>query len=279
MITVKHEEMLWQANDGIALYAQRWEPDEEAKAVLCLVHGLGEHSSRYRHWADKFTGAGYSVLALDLRGHGKSGGLRGDAPSFDHIVDDVSLLAVDAESRYPGKPSFIYGHSLGGLIALYYLIQRQPDFTGAIITNPGLRTALELQKTKVALARILGSITPKLTLQSGLEQVALSRDPAVIEAYRNDPLVHDRISARMGKSTLEAIDYIFSHANRIELPLLLMHGSDDRIAFCTGSEELSSRLPEKCTLKLWKGFYHELHNEQEKDEIFGFIINWLDSKI
>lgn len=276
---MKHEEMNWLSNDALNLFAQAWEPDGEVKGAVALVHGLGEHSERYTHWVERLCGAGYAVVSFDLRGHGRSEGQRGHTPSFDHYADDVDILVDKTRNRFAGKPIFIYGHSLGGLIVLFYLIQRQPKLNGAVVTNPGLRTALGEQKVKVLLARLLGSLMPAGSMASGLEQEALSSDPAVIEAYRNDPLVHDKVSFGFGKQSLLAIDYIFSNADRINLPLLLMHGSADRIAYVSGPEELASQVADNCSFKIWEGFYHELHNELEKDAVFAFLKEWLDGNV
>lgn len=278
-LRMKHKEMQWQTNDGLPLFAQKWEPARSIKGAICLVHGLGEHSGRYVHWAEKFTNSGYALLSIDLPGHGKSGGDRGDTPTFDHFADHINLMLDEAEKLYPGKPCFLYGHSLGGIIALFYIIQRRPQLQGAVITSPGLRTILHMQKDKIAMAYILGSIIPRVSIPNNLELEGLSRDPAVVAAYRADPLVHNRISLRMGKKMIEAINYIFDRAAEIELPLLLMHGTADQITFASGSEELSELVSGECNLKLWDGLYHELHNENEKDEIFAFLKDWLDSKI
>jgi alpha-beta hydrolase superfamily lysophospholipase len=279
LTSMKHEEMQWQSKDALELYAQCWEPQEKLKGVICLMHGLGDHSGRYFHWAEKLTGAGYAVMTFDLRGNGKSEGQRGHTPSYDHYADDVSILLENAANKFPAKPRFLYGLSLGGKIVLYYLIQRHPQLAGAVISGISVRTAIEQQKFKVFLARFLGSVIPRGRMPSGLEQEALSKDPAVVEAYRNDPLVHDQISFGWGKQTLQAIEYIFSNAERINLPLLLMHGVDDRIAFVSGSEELAGLVSGDCTLKLWEGLYHEIHNEPERDDVFAYLKDWLDSKI
>jgi acylglycerol lipase len=276
---MKHGELQWLSNDGLKLFAQKWEPDGPVKGAISLVHGHGEHSSRYSHWADRLNNAGYSVLAFDLRGHGRSEGQRGDSPSFDHYADDVSILLDQTAGLYPGKPHFLYGHSLGGLIVLFYLIQRHPKLTGAIVTSPVLQTAIVEQKAKMAAARILGSIIPKASLPSGLEQEALSRDPAVIELYRKDPLVHDKGSLRMAKQMLETMEYVLSNAAEIDVPMLLMHGTGDQITYAAGCEQLSQLVENDCTLKLYDGYYHELHNEPEKDEVFGYLKDWLNRKI
>lgn len=276
---MKIEEMQWKTDDALNIFARKWEPESGIKGVVCLVHGHGEHSGRYSHWAEKLTSAGFAVLAPDMRGHGKSDGQRGHTPSFDHYGDDLSILLDQASKLYPDTPCFLYGHSLGGVIALYFLVQRQPDITGAVITSPALRTAIEEQKAKRTLALILGTLIPKSGMPSGLEQEALSRDQKVIEAYRRDPLVHDRISFRMGKEAIKSVEYIYNHADRISVPLLLLHGTGDRICYQSGSVDLSKLISGDCTLKLWDGFYHELHNEPEKDQVFDFLAEWLKKRL
>lgn len=275
---MKHIELQWKSDDGVPLLVRKWEPDHKPKGVVCLVHGLGEHSGRYAHWAERLTGAGYAVFSCDQRGHGRSGGQRGHVPSFDHLGDDLDLVLAEANKNYPKKPCFLYGQSLGGIFVLFYLIQRRPQLTGAVITSPGLHNSLERQKVKVMMARILGLIIPKLSMASGLNEKALSRDPGVIAAYLHDPLVHDRVTVHMAREMLGGIEYVFNRAAEISLPLLLMHGSGDRIAYNSGAEKIVSLVSGDCTYKLWEGLYHELHNEPEKDEVFDFLKEWLDSR-
>jgi alpha-beta hydrolase superfamily lysophospholipase len=273
---MKHEETLWHTNDGIPLAVNKWEPEGQVKGVICLVHGHGEHCGRYEHWVKMLANAGYAVFANDQRGHGKSGGKRGHTPSFNHFADDVEILVQEGIKAYPDSPCFLYGHSLGGLIALYYLTQRRPKIAGAVITSPALKTAVEDQKIKRALAMILGALMPGGTMASGLEQEALSRDQAVVEAYRKDPLVHDIISFGLGRESLKAAEFIYANADQINIPLLLMHGTADRICYVSGSKELSDLIVDNCTLKLWPDCFHELHNELEKEEVFSALKQWLD---
>ncbi len=273
-----HEETEWRSNDNIPLYVQKWHPANEAKGVICLIHGLGEHSSRYLHWAERLTAEGYAVLAFDLRGHGNSGGERGDSPTFDHLTDDITLLLKDAEKQFPNKPCFLYGHSLGGLLVLFYLIQRRPDLAGAIVTSPALHTSTDRQKIKIALARILSRIIPRVSIPNGLDREGLSQDPAVVQAYCEDPLVHDRISLRMAKGMFDTIDYVLAQAPEIKLPLLIMNGTEDRITFASGAEKLADLIKSECTLKLWDGLYHELHNEFDKDRVFDYLKQWLEKR-
>jgi alpha-beta hydrolase superfamily lysophospholipase len=275
-MNVKQEEFSYQSTDGLALYAQEWSP-EHIEAVVCLVHGLGEHCNRFAYVAEKLCQSGYAVLAFDLRGHGKSGGPRGHTPSFDAFMDDIDLLLQQAELRHPGLPRFLYGHSLGGLLVLNYTIRRRPHLSGVVATSSGLRSALEAQKGKVLLAKILGAIMPNQTLATGLDANTISRDPEVVNKYINDPLVHYKMSFGMAKALIDCIPWVFARAPEFPIPLLLMHGTDDQLAFASGSQEFAGLVRGDVTLKLWDGLYHETHNEPEKDQVIQFMIGWLES--
>jgi alpha-beta hydrolase superfamily lysophospholipase len=274
---MKHIETNWHAMDGLNIYAQSWEPEIlSPKAVVCLVHGIGEHSNRYAHVAEAFTKAGYALFGADLRGHGKSEGPRGHFPSIDAVVQDIDLLLDHARIGYPGVPLILYGHSLGGILVLYYGLKQKPDVEGIIATSSGLRTALEKQPAKILAAKILGSLMPGVSLPTGLDQNAISQDKEVVAIYAADPLVHDRMSLGFGKIMLSAIRWIFEHAKEFSLPLLLMHGKSDSIAYPSGSEEISALVKEKSKLVLWENGWHELHNEPFKEKVFKTMISWMD---
>ncbi len=270
--------MQWRSDDGLPLFARQWEPEAVTKGAICLVHGLGEHSDRYRHWAGRLAEAGYAAVAIDLRGHGRSGGKRGDVPSFDHLADDINLMLDHAEIEFKETPRFLYGHSMGGMLVLFYLIQRCPSLTGAIITSPFLHSVLNLRKDRIAMTKLLSRIMPGLSVSNNLEVDAIAQDQAVIEAYRRDPLIHDRVTVRMGKGFIDTIEYIFNRAGEITVPLLIMHGTADRITYPSGSKKITARVSGECTLKLWEGVYHELHNEKEKDKVFAYLDKWLGGK-
>ncbi len=269
-------EWTWKSYDGLDMYARGWQPQDPPKAVLVLVHGLGEHVARYDHVATSLTGNGYALLGFDLRGHGKSGGPRGDSPGNEAFMQDIDFMFRQVNERLPGVRQFIYGHSLGGMLVLDYVLSRQPALAGAVVTAPGLRTALEQQKVKVMLAKVLGTLLPSASLPSGLDANMLSHDPQVVDRYKHDPLVHDRISFGMGKNLLEMSRWIYAHAGNLNLPLLLMHGMEDGIAFRQGSQEFAQKAGDKVTLKLWDGMYHEIHNEPEQAQVFAFMLDWLD---
>lgn len=276
---MEHTEFSLQTSDSMRLFAQAWQPAGQVKAAICLMHGIGEHSGRYQHVAAALTQAGYAVLGMDLRGHGLSDGRRGHVPSLEAIFDDIHLMLEEAQRRFAGVPIFIYGHSMGGLV-LNYVIKFKPPLAGVVVTSPNLRLAFEPPAFKVALGKMMNSIWPAFSQASELETTAISRDSEVVRAYVDDPLVHDRISARLFICVVyEASKWALEHAGEFSLPLLLMHGSGDRITSAEGSREFAAQAGDICTLKIWDGSYHELHNEPEKEQVFAEIISWLDQRV
>ena len=280
---MKHFDDKWQDQEGTTFFVQGWEPENgNPKALVVLVHGLGEHTGRYAHVGKALTRAGYALAGFDLRGHGKSGGPRGHAPSLEAYMQDIRQFFSLMEQRYYTIPRFLYGHSLGGLLVLIYAIQYGAGLKGVVATEPALRSSLQEQKAKIALVRLLGSLAPTMTLPSGLDAATISRDPAVVEAYRKDPLVHDRTSLGFGKAALNAIDLCFARAGDFPAPLLIMHGTGDKLNYFSGSEDFAGLVSEAgrdVTLRLWNDLYHEIHNEPEKEEVFQFMIEWLDKHL
>lgn len=277
---MKHYEMSWKSRDGLDIFAQAWEPDiVQPKAVVCHVHGLGEHSARYAHVAEAFSKEGFVLFTSDLRGHGRSAGPRGHVSAIEDFMQDIDVLFEQARSRYPGLPLFLYGHSLGGILVLHYGLSRKPDVKGVIATSSGLRTALEKQPLKVFLAKVLGSLIPSTTIVSGLDPNGISHDKNVVKAYQEDPLVHDKASLGFGKVMLGVTKWTLEHAGEFSRPLLLLHGKADPIAFPSGSIEFATPLKEKCTLVLWEDGYHELHNEPDKAEVLKTMTLWMDARL
>ena len=277
---MKHQELNWKTHDNIEIFAQVWEPPVVApRAIVCLVHGLGEHSSRYAHVAEAFGKEGFVLFAFDQRGHGKSGGARGHFSSADDFMNDIDLFLEQARAQYPGLPLILYGHSLGGIFVLHYSLKRNPNVKGVIATSPALHSALEQQPIKVSMAKILGAISPTTSIASGLDPQAISRDPAVVQTYIKDPLVHDKATLGFGKLMLGVNKWTLENAANFPLPLLLMHGKMDTIAFPSSSTEFAATLKDRCTLILWDGAYHELQNELEKVEVFKTMMMWMDARL
>ena len=219
-----------------------------------------------------------SIIGADLRGHGRSGGQRGHFPSAENILQDIDLLIDEARRSYPGVPLILYGHSLGGILVLYYALKRKPDLKGVIATSPALHNMLEKNLVLVAMARVFGPIFPKLSVPSGLNVNALSHDKKVIQEYINDPLVHDRVTLGFGNVMLGIMKWTSDHASEFPLPLLLMHGEADSINFPSGSAEFAAQLNGNCKLIMWDDAFHELHNEAQKDEVIRTMISWIAEK-
>jgi acylglycerol lipase len=278
-----HFDFTRQSADGLPLHFQGWEPQASPAAVICAVHGLGEHSGRYAHVAESLNRAGYALLAFDLRGHGTSGGQRGHSPTWEAMLDDIDGMLVEAATRYPHLSSFLYGHSLGGELVLCHSLRNSPRANGqnhrapkgVIASGPSLQTAFAPPGWKVAVGKVTYRLLPTMSMSNGLDRSALSRDPRVVERYNADPLVHDRVTARLGMDLLWNGERALELAAQFPLPLLLMHGSADRIASIEASREFARRSDGQCTLKIWEGLYHEIHNELEQAQVLDFMIAWL----
>lgn len=263
--------------DGTKIFSQYWKP-ANAKAVVLQVHGLGEHSGRYGHVA-KFLGAnGIGLYAYDHRGHGKSDGKRGHVPNYEVLLEEIDLALVEVEKHFPLIPKILYGHSWGGNITLNYLIRRQPQVAAAIVTDPWLHIPA-VPKLQETMARIVNSIFPALTQNNKIDPNNLSTDLAVGEAYKNDPLVHPMISVRLFVSSDAAAKYALENAAKVTVPLLLMHGADDKVTLPSGSVAFQKALTTKHQFQLWEGMRHEIHNEKDKAKVLemmgGFIVQEL----
>lgn len=277
---MQHSEYSFTTSDGLKLFGQEWRPDGKQKAAIALVHGLGEHSSRYEHVANMLTDSGYSLTAFDLRGHGKSEGTRGHSPSYSALMDDIAKNIALAQEHFPGLPVFLYGHSLGGNLSLYYSITKKPLIKGVIVTSPGLGTAAPVPPVKLALGNLLYNILPSTQMDNGLDRSGLSRDPEVERIYSSDPLVHPKISARLALDLINNGKFLIDNAADFPLHLLLMQGSGDYIVNPRLTKAFASAAPlAKITFKEWEGFYHELHNEPEKQQVIQFMTNWMEQEL
>ncbi len=266
-------------SDSLELFGQGWFPDSAPDAVINLVHGLGEHSGRYQHLAKYFIGENIAVLSFDLRGHGQSAGTKGYTPQFDFLLDDISRFLDESKNRFPGLPAFIYGHSLGGLLVLSYLLRETPEVKGAIVTDPFLRTAFKPPALKIFAAKILDKISPKMSLSNEVDPNGLSHDKEVVQKYIDDPLVHDKLTPRLGIAMLRAGEQALQDAAQLKIPLLLMHGNADPITSCDASKEFAERAGSICTLHLWEGMYHEIHNEPEHKKVFTYELEWIRNQL
>lgn len=266
------------SRDGLHLHTQSWEPAGLPQAAITLIHGYGEHCGRYRHVAAALTAAGYAIVTGDQRGHGRSGGPRGHTPSYDHLMDDVESLVAEMRRRFPDQPQFLYGHSMGGNLTLNYVLRRRPQLAGVVVTSPWLRLAFAPPAWRVLLGRAVDRFFPAFAQDTGQNFESLSRDPAVGAAWQADPLTHNLMSARLFTSTYAAGQWALAHAGEWTLPLLLMHGDADSLTSAAATREFAAQVP-GCTLKLWPGLRHEMHNEPEQQQIFQAIDSWLQARL
>ena len=276
---MKHFESNWQSKDGLNFYIQGWEPGQKPKAVVALIHGFGEHTARYAHVGEAFNNARYALIGYDLRGHGKSGGARGHIPSYEVLMDDIADFLMWIEKHYPNVPRFLYGHSMGGNQVLNFCLRHKPDVVGVIATAPWLKLAFDPPGLQITLGKLMNNIAPGFTQKSTLDTAALSHDQKIVDAYNNDPLVHSKISARLFVSIYESGLWALDHAGEFSLPLLLMHGTDDRVISFAASAEFAKRAGKFVTWYPWEGLYHEIHNEPKKAEVIKIMINWLDAQL
>jgi alpha-beta hydrolase superfamily lysophospholipase len=279
-IKVQKKEGLFDGPDGLKLYERWWHPEGEPKAVVVIVHGLAEHSGRYSHVAEHLTRNGYAVGALDMRGHGKSEGERVWVESFDEFLDDTASFLARVSELLPGVPTFLMGHSMGGAIVLLYAITRNQDMQGMIVSGASVKIPEDVSPLLQKVSGVMGRFLPKLKTIV-LDSADLSRDPEVVLGYDNDPLVYrGGIYARVAAEILQVAGRIQESMEAIKLPLLIMHGTEDKLGAVEGSQELNARVSSTdTTLKLYQGFYHEILNEVEKELVLADLVEWLDAHV
>jgi alpha-beta hydrolase superfamily lysophospholipase len=261
--------------NGQVLNGMIQSPGENTKAVVILVHGLGEHVQRYLYWAGLFKKEGIGFLGVDLPGHGRSQGRKGVIKNYSLIFEMIDILLTTCIKTFPGCPVYIYGHSLGGGIVLEYLLRKNPKIKGAIVTSPWLRLSFEPSRSKVMLASIMKHLIPGIVQPSGLNVKHISHDGNVVENYESDPLVHGKISVGLFDGAMASARYSLEHAAELKVPTLLIHGSDDQITSPEGSREYAGK-SKMVELKIWEGGFHELHNEPFKEEVFKYIMDWIN---
>jgi alpha-beta hydrolase superfamily lysophospholipase len=266
---------IFTSTDGKKMFFQHWAPAGQPDMVIALVHGLGEHSTRYQDWAARFCSESAAFTAFDLRGHGSSEGRRGHFSSLEMVFNDIDLFLEKTAILFAGIPIVLYGHSLGGNLAANYFIRRKNNISALIITAPWLRLGNPPSPIVKALVKIASKIFPSFTASSGLDINNLSRDSSVLHEYRSDLLIHDRISVNTAQSAIEAGESAITRASDATVPVLVMHGTGDKITSPEGSRAFCENAGKNITLKLWDGFYHELHNEPGKAEVFEHISAWL----
>lgn len=275
-----HHHGTLQHRDGLEIFWQSWLPGPMPRAALLFVHGLAEHSGRYRFPIEYFTPLGYACYGLDLRGHGRSEGVRVHVASFDDYAADLRLMLREMRERHPGLPIVLAGHSMGGLVVLRYLLHHSHEVQAAIVSSPLLAAHPSAKPPAhlVRVAKILSVLWPSLLFKTKLDATLVSKDPAVVEAYRQDPLVSNRVSARWFTAVLAAQADVFASTGNLRTPLLLMQSGADRLidpgATARWAEQAA---PELVSFYNWPGLYHEMWNEPERRQVFELMESWLQN--
>ena len=269
-----------QARGTSRLYRQTWLPDDDPRAVIVLAHGLGEHSGRYSDFARHCTDRGLAVCALDHHGHGKSEGLAGHVERFSVYLDGVRELLARVRDEHPGRPLFMLGHSMGGLIAAAFMRESQSAFRGCILSGPALMSDAAPHPIVLWVNRLISSLAPTVPM-TGLDPAGLSRDPEVVRAYVSDRLVHHgKMSSRLIAELMLAMRVTLAAGSEIEVPLLIMHGEADVLTSPSGSREFYTHAASADkTLKLYPDLYHEIFNEPEKDKVLTDMTDWLEARL
>jgi acylglycerol lipase len=265
---------------GLRIHWQAWEPEGPRRAAIVLVHGASEHGGRYGHLLDRALPAGYCVHALDHRGHGRSEGRRAVIDRLRRALDDLDAFVDLVRAEHPDGPLFLLGHSMGGAIALSYALEFDPDLDGLVLSSPAaaLGAASPVER---ALGKVLSRVAPSLGVL-GVDPDAISHDPAEVEAYRTDPLVyHGKLPARTVAELSAAIERYPEQVGTLTLPLLVFHGSDDRLTPPAGSRMVhDGASSQDKTLRIYDGLFHETLNETaaDRERVLDDLMAWLDER-
>ncbi|TFW17772.1 alpha/beta hydrolase [Massilia arenosa] len=272
LVSQRHHELT--AADGTTLYvADYLLPRAQARGSVVVMHGLGEHSGRYRHIAQFFNECGLSVRTYDHRGHGRSSGARGDVIHGDPMVQDAEIVLDDFAASFDAPP-FLFGHSMGGLFACRFALSRLSPLSGLILSSPAL--SVRLSGLEMTMLNTLDRFLPWLGVPNGLKVDKLSHRSDVVAAYKADPLVHGKISARLLRSMLGSIDYCQSHAAQLTVPALIVAAGDDHLVDAEGSKRFHASAPASlCELRMYPGLYHEIFNENGAEAPFEDVRQWL----
>ncbi len=276
---MQHKEGFFSGVDGAELYYQAWQPDGPIRAALLIAHGLGEHSGRYQNVVKALVPQGYAIYALDHRGYGRSSGRRGHINSWAEYREDLHRFAQMARAAAAERPLFLMGHSMGGCIVLDYAGHYPDGWQGVIASAPAVGK-LNIPAPLALVSKLLSSVWPTLSVSSGLDVTAISRDTAVVEAYQNDPLVHDKGTPRLATEFARVAGETLARAGQFRPPLLLLHGDADRLVNVQNTRDFYAAVPhENKKLIIYPGGYHESHNDLHKEKMLADLAAWLEERL
>jgi len=272
---MRHEEGQFTGVGELSLYFQCWQPEDNIRAVLVIVHGLGEHSGRYMNVVNHLVPLGYAVYGFDHRGHGRSPGPRGFIKNYIEFRGDVRNFLEMVREREGKRPLFLMGHSMGGGIVVNYVLHDPEGFAGVIASAPAVGK-LGIQPMLAFAARLMSGVLPKLAMDNGLDLSGISRDEAAVQAYKDDPLVHGKGTPRLGVEMMDNAAWSMANAHEWEPPLLMIHGDADRIVNVDETRAFFAQVkqPDK-ELIVYEGGYHESHNDVHYQQVVTDLERWL----
>jgi len=273
-----HREGCFEGVRGARIYHQCWLPESEPKAVLMIVHGLGEHSGRYVNLVNHFIALGFAVYGMDHPGHGKSDGARKYVDRFEDFIANVKSYFDRIQGWQAGKPVFLVGHSMGGLISAAYLLDHQDGLKGAILSGPSVKIPGNILPIMVFIGKMLDALIPRLGLLKTAPE-GVSRDPAVVQAYKDDPLVYKgKTTVRLVAEMLNAMLRVSREAGKITLPILILQGGADWIIDPAGAGMLYDLVGSADKeIKIYDGLYHEVYNEPEHPQVLRDVELWIEA--
>jgi alpha-beta hydrolase superfamily lysophospholipase len=282
MDTLPEKTGTFVGSDSVRIFYRHC-PAEPERARLVIAHGLGEHSGRYGNVVERLHPMGISVWAPDHRGHGQSEGKRGHVLNFMQYLTDLrSMIELASDGLADGNKCFLLGHSMGGLIAIYYA-QRFPELIdGVVASSPALGMIVEVPAAKKILGSFMSYLWPGLTMGNGLDAGKISHDPDVVSAYVSDPLVHDRVSSRFFTELMAAKETVIQQASTLHVPIMMQVAGDDHLVSARSSELFYDKLAvSDKTLHVYEDLYHEIYNEPEaqREKVLKDLENWLGERV
>lgn len=270
------EPVAWHSEDGGLNVVGKYWPTQNARAMVVIVHGTGDHIGRFEWLANQLNQRGYAVFGSDWRGNGLSEGKRGYVDSFEVLLNDLQLV-IDRAAERSSAPMFLYGQSFGGLKSIYFAMRRNSCVAGIIASSPALKIAIDPPLWKLLIGRTVGKFFPKISLPTGIHVEQLTHDAEAQHVFREDRLRHNQICGRTFFSMIETGQWVLSHANQLKVPTLLMHGDQDTVTNYLATRQFAESNPAFCEFKSWDGMRHELHNEIEKVNVVNFVSEWIQA--
>ena len=274
------DERTFDGVGGVRIVYDTWTPNIEPTGVVVLSHGFGEHARRYDHVARRFGQAGLVTYALDHRGHGRAGGKRVHVRNVSEYTDDFATLVDIADREHPGLTRTVLGHSMGGAIVFAYASEHGGDYDLVVLSGPAIAAQEDVKPSLALVGKAVGAVLPGVPVQQ-LDSNAVSRDREVVAAYNADPLVwHGKVPAGVARALLSVGQSMPQRAQAITKPLLVVHGSDDRLIRARGSERLVECVAsEDVHLKIYPGLFHEVFNEPEQDLVLDDVVSWIEARL